>query len=205
MSLFSYPSAPLERRHGPRGYSDYQAYKPWLRDEATFRCVYCRVRERLHPDGSAAFGVDHLVPKSHSAERVHDYENLAYACVQCNALKGDMGPLPNPYSAPLGQYLEVQADGGIRALTGEGAVLIAVLRLDSPRRTLFRQRWLRLLGYLQGRSDEESAALLRWLLSFPEDLPNLAALRPPGGNTRPEGLRESYFALRERGLLPDTY
>jgi HNH endonuclease len=205
MSLFSYPSTPLERRHGPHGYSDYQSYKPWLRDEATFRCVYCRVRERLHPDGSAAFGVDHLVPKSLAADRLLEYDNLAYVCAQCNALKGDSWPLPNPYSTSLGQCLEVQADGVVQPLTGEGELLIAVLRLDSPGRTLFRQRWLQLLRYLQERADDDSAALLHWLLSFPDDLPNLTLLRPPGGNTRPEGVRGSYFALRERGLLPETY
>jgi len=205
MSLFFYPSIPIKRRHGPRGYSDYRDYKPWLRDEAAFRCVYCRAREGLFPDGPAAFSVDHLVPRSRSADRTEDYDNLAYACVQCNALKRDTCPFPNPYSVPLGRHVEVQADGAIQPLTEEGALLIAVLRLDSPRRTLFRQRWLQLLGYLQGRSDEESAALLRGVLSFPEDIPNLAVLRPPGGNTRPAGVRASHLALRERGLLPETY
>jgi hypothetical protein len=34
---FAYPSAPHSRRHGPAGYEDYTHYKPWLRDEFTFR------------------------------------------------------------------------------------------------------------------------------------------------------------------------
>jgi hypothetical protein len=36
-------------------------------------------------------------------------------------------------------------------------------------------------------------------------LPDLDALRPPGGNTRPEGIVDSHFERRKRGELPDTY
>ena len=32
--------------------------------------------------------------------------------------------------------------------------------------------------------------LYRRLMAFPDDLPNLGRLRPPGGNARPEGLEE---------------
>ena len=50
-SVFQYPSSPYTRRHGPCGYSDHTSYKPWLRDEFTFRCVYCLARERWRHDG----------------------------------------------------------------------------------------------------------------------------------------------------------
>jgi hypothetical protein len=43
------------------------------------------------------------------------------------------------------------------------------------------------------------------LMGFPDNLPNLARLRPPGGNTRLEGLATSYFAQRAKGVLPSTY
>jgi hypothetical protein len=59
---FAYPVTAHERRHSPAGYVDYQNYKPWLRDEFTFRCVYCLERERWYPSGAAAFSVDHVVP-----------------------------------------------------------------------------------------------------------------------------------------------
>jgi hypothetical protein len=40
-------------------------------------------------------------------------------------------------------------------------------------------------------------------MSDPDDLPDLRRLQPPGGNTRPEGIRESAFVLREReGVAP---
>ncbi len=40
-TVFAYASTDHQRRHGPRGYTSYRAYKPWLRDEFAFRCVYC--------------------------------------------------------------------------------------------------------------------------------------------------------------------
>ena len=45
-SPFEYPSSPHRRRHGPLGYADYASFRPWLRDEFSFRCVYCLLRER---------------------------------------------------------------------------------------------------------------------------------------------------------------
>jgi len=47
--------------------------------------------------------------------------------------------------------------------------------------------------------------LYNQLLGFPDNLPDLARLRPPGGNSRPAGIRESSLAKRERGELPPTY
>ncbi len=37
---FSYPAGAHVRRHGPQGYAEYANYRPWLRDEFTFRCAY---------------------------------------------------------------------------------------------------------------------------------------------------------------------
>jgi hypothetical protein len=39
-AVFAYPDVPHTWRHGPRGYVDDEHYKPWLRDEFIFRCVY---------------------------------------------------------------------------------------------------------------------------------------------------------------------
>ena len=46
MTAFTYPSEPDVRRHGPQGYADAASYRPWLRDEFAFRCVYCLFREQ---------------------------------------------------------------------------------------------------------------------------------------------------------------
>jgi len=60
---FAYPTTPHARRHGPRGYKNYQDYKPFLRDDFTFRCVYCLERETWYPNRDASFSVDHFEPK----------------------------------------------------------------------------------------------------------------------------------------------
>jgi hypothetical protein len=52
---------------------------------------------------------------------------------------------------------------------------------------------------------KEKPDLYRLLLSFPEDLPDLSTHRPPDGNIRPEGVKQSYFAQQQRGELPETY
>lgn len=67
--LFEYPSAAVSRHHGPSGYVDWASYKPWLRDEFLFRCVYCLSRERWKPEGQDAFSVDHVVPQSTKTAR----------------------------------------------------------------------------------------------------------------------------------------
>jgi hypothetical protein len=42
-------------------------------------------------------------------------------------------------------------------------------------------------------------------MGYPVDLPDLSSLRPPAGNSRPEGVVQSYATRRERGKLPDIY
>jgi len=61
---FAYPTVPHQRRRGPSGYKNYQDFKPWLRDEFTFRCVYCLEREMWYPSRAAAFSVEHIEPRS---------------------------------------------------------------------------------------------------------------------------------------------
>jgi hypothetical protein len=51
----------------------------------------------------------------------------------------------------------------------------------------------------------QARAALQELLAFPDDLPDLATKRPPGGNARPGGIAESCFERRRRGELPEVY
>jgi 5-methylcytosine-specific restriction endonuclease McrA len=76
---FVYPSGPLKRRHGPRGYADYQNYRPWLRDEFSFRCVYCLLREQWG-QMRGGHAIDHFLPVVQYPKRVNNYDNLVYAC-----------------------------------------------------------------------------------------------------------------------------
>ena len=42
-------------------------------------------------------------------------------------------------------------------------------------------------------------------MGFPRDLPNLLAFEASGGNSRPNGIANSYYARHSRGELPPTY
>ena len=79
LEVFTPVDAVLGRRHGPRGYADVESFRPWLRDEFSFRCAYCRYREqwgRL----KGAFALDHFLPVSVYPKQTRTYDNLLYAC-----------------------------------------------------------------------------------------------------------------------------
>lgn len=58
---FAYPAVPHARNHGPQGYTDYTSYRPWLRDEFSFRCVYCLFREQWGRI-RGVYTLDHFLP-----------------------------------------------------------------------------------------------------------------------------------------------
>ena len=203
--IFHYPMSAHERRHGPQGYQDYRSYKPWLRDEFAFRCVYCLCRERWFPDGDANFSVDHIEPRQAAPERICDYDNLVYACCQCNAAKQDVRDILNPCLEPFGAHLTVRDDGVIGGLTPSGVDLIRICQLDRPKLTAFRRGMLALWSTLEAQADAEADVLRRRFFGFPANLPGLAALRPLGGNLRSQNLASSYFERQRRSELPPTY
>src|SRR5690349_17329451 len=130
---FAYPTAPHARRHGPRGYKNYQQYKPFLRDDFVFRCVYCLEREAWYPDRAGSFSVDHFEAKVVNPARETDYENLVYACTRCNSFKRKAGVDLNPCLVAFADHLRVREDGQIEGLTPEGNKLIALFHLaDAP-------------------------------------------------------------------------
>jgi hypothetical protein len=47
--------------------------------------------------------------------------------------------------------------------------------------------------------------VLRRHFGFPSNLPRLATLRPPGGNSRSAGIHNSFYEQRHRGELPEFY
>jgi hypothetical protein len=205
VGVFNYPSGPVVRRHGPQGYLDYKHYKPWLRDEFSFRCVYCLCRETWFPDGQAYFGSDHILGQSQTPARLSTYDELVYACCMCNAWKKDFPAAVDFSSLACAAHLEGQPDGTLRGLTRQGEVLIDVCALNRPDLVSFRRDMRMLIALLAERRGETAQQLRKRFLGYPDDLPDLARLRPPGGNWRSEGLAISYFERRRRGELPDTY
>jgi hypothetical protein len=200
--LFHYAATPHVRQHGPHGYQDARSYKPWLRDELAFQCVYCLCRERWFPDGDDNMSIDHVRPRRAAPAQHSTYENLVYACCQCNASKQDAMGVLDPCEEPFGRHLEVLDDGTIRALTPPGVALIRICRLDRPKLTAFRREILEVWRTLERRHGLEAAAMHQRFFGLPANLPNLAALRPPGGNTRPQGIAQSYAERQRRGELP---
>lgn len=206
MPLFDYPTSAHARRHGPAGYEEYQSYKPWLRDEFTFRCVYCFFRERWSTSGSDHFSVEHVIPKStaEGAAHITDYQTLLYACLPCNSKRND-NPLPvDPRRDGLGNHLQVRADGTIEATSAVGNEIIATFGLDRPRYNDARAKFIRLFTKLSGSTEPAEAQLLQDFFGFPPDMPDLSRLLPRENN-RPAGVTQSYFARLQRNELPATY
>jgi hypothetical protein len=200
MSLpFLYPPEPHTRRHGPQGYTDYASYLPWLRDEFSFRCVYCLLREQWGRV-RGVYAIDHFQAVVHHPAKATDYDNLLYACATCNLAKGARA-VTDPLAVLTSPAVRVTEDGVIHADSAGAARLIELLGLDSPESTEFRMLWIGIIS-LAGRHDPE---LYRRLMACPDDLPDLRRLRPPSGNSRPEGVGQSALARRQRGELPAGY
>ncbi|HJZ94298.1 MAG TPA: HNH endonuclease [Gemmataceae bacterium] len=199
MTPFEYPTLPHERWHGPAGYLDTDSFRPWLRDEFVFRCVYCLRREQWAP-GQTGFEIDHLAAVVNAPELALTYDNLMYTCEVCNSVKGARD-LPDPSRELVAGALAVAADGTIIGFSRRARRIIRVLGLDDAEFTLYRARWIKIVALAK----EHDADLYRQLLGFPDDLPDLRSLRPPGGNTRPNGIKQSHFCRREKGELPPIY
>jgi len=202
---FGYPTEPHQRRHGPIGYTNYQEYKPWLRDEFIFRCVYCLEREVWYPSGADAFSVDHVVPKCRAPGLVCEYANLVYTCVRCNSLRGE-ADVADPTKTAFGDHIAVDDDGCIRGLSARGKCIIDQLHLDCQSVTKTRRFYLRILRLKQRwPEDPEVHEFFLRAFAYPTDLPDLTAKRPPGGNSREEGTHACFHACQRRGELCCTY
>ncbi len=196
---FTYPTVPHLRRHGPRGYAHHESYRPWVRDEFAFRCVYCLIREMWGPF-KGVYALDHFLPMASRPDLALEYDNLLYGCVTCNLSKGNL-ETPDPLSEPVDPATKVSEDGEIHAATPQARKLIELLGLNRPRLREFREFWIRIVRL----AAIHDPALFRRLVGYPADLPDLSTLRPPQGNDRPEGITQSHRARRHRGELPDTY
>ena len=197
--IFDYPDSRDHGRHGPRGYAKHDGYRPWLRDEFTFRCAYCLKRERWgHVTGE--FDVDHFQPQKLRRDLAADYANLVYACRRCNSVKADE-TVDDPFIVMCSTRIKTRADGTVHGLDAEAIRLVMTLDLNSPRLVEWRVMWMRIVDL----AAERDRPLLQKLAGFPVELPKVGRLRPPAGNARPEGIAESWSALADRGELPPLY
>ena len=91
-------------------------------------------------------------------------------------------------------------NGILETNTDEAARIVRVLSLNSPHWIQWRRTWIRIVDL----AEECDPELFRRLMAYPDDLPNLATLKPPT-NTRTEGIEQSCRARQERGDLPDLH
>lgn len=196
---FIYPSAPHVRRHGPMGYADYASYRPWLRDEFSFRCVYCLIREQWGRV-RGVYDIDHFLPVVNHVGLALDYDNMLYVCATCNSAKGSR-EVPDPLLVLTSPNVHVGEDGVMQAATPEAARLIKLLGLNGKLAVEFRLLWIGIVA-LAAKGDND---LYRQLMAYPSELPDLGSLKPPGGNSRPDGVTASLFAQKLRNELSATY
>lgn len=130
---FEYPRRRHRRRHTPAAGRHPSAYKPFLRDEFVFTCVYCLSREtwfRSH----ASLGVEHFKARSWNPSAAKNYANLLYACNDCNRAKGSQ-PMPDdlhPEINPWASHLRIENDGSVKSLTKDGEAILDILALNEP-------------------------------------------------------------------------
>lgn len=194
---FLYPDQSHIRRHGPV-YTAYESYRPWLRDEFSFRCVYCLKREQWGIV-RGTFDIDHFVPQQIAPGRVTDYDNLVYSCAGCNAAKRSL-VLPDPTQVFVYPNVVVYPDGRMEGRLPESKKIIELLDLDGPAYREYR----RLLIDIIALARTYDARLYEKMLAFPSMLPDLASKRPRK-NLRPGGVQESFHARLQRGELPSVY
>jgi hypothetical protein len=197
MGAFDYPQIVHQRRHGP-SYKSLASYRAWLRDEFSFRCVYCLFREQWGRV-KGEFDVEHWQAQVNDPQLGLDYDNLFYGCHTCNLLKGT-DPVPDPGHCLTADQVRLNPDGSIEGLSDDASELIEILGLDSDSYREWRQVWIRNVELAEQYDPQQ----YRRLMGFPEDLPDLSA-KLPAENKRPEGVQESWFARRQRGELPETY
>ncbi len=126
--------------------ANYRKYKPYLREEFSNQCVYCRALEQIK--GPESFGVDHYRPKSLFPQLENEYLNLYLACNRCNSLKGSYWPsgrdeklgrfVPNPCEHVMFDHMRFVA-GTIHGHSIAGQLAVERLDLNDPSAVALRK------------------------------------------------------------------
>jgi hypothetical protein len=114
--------------------------------------------------------------------------------------------LPDPTRVSFAQCLSIGEDGIISALNAHGADLIDLLHLNESPVIDTRKKYLRVIKLRIDYPDSaDIAELFLDAFGFPDDLPDLTSLRPPGGNHPKLGAVVSYHRLRRLNELREVY
>jgi hypothetical protein len=113
-------------------------------ERARYRCEYCLLRQ---DDSYSPHQIDHIIGQKHGGLSIPD--NLAYACLRCNAWKGsDIGSIDpetgrlvslfNPRLQLWSAHFSLRGFV-IAPLTAEGRATAQLLRLNIDKRITERQ------------------------------------------------------------------
>ncbi|MBI5292066.1 MAG: HNH endonuclease [Chloroflexi bacterium] len=123
-------------------YRNYRKYRPYVRRSFKCRCVYCLIHE-TELGGPRFFTIDHLIPRSVAPFLKNTYENLLYACDECNSFKKDDWNAGDPLVVGRG-YLDpckydydthfhlIKNTGKIKGLSKIAIYMIERLWLNRP-------------------------------------------------------------------------
>lgn len=113
------------------------------------RCAYCQTSEA---NSGSRMTYDHWIPQAQGGETI--FENLCFACRQCNEFKGEktshedpltseIVPLFHPRKQKWEDHFVWDADGiHILGKTSTGRATIIALKMNNPIILTARKRWV---------------------------------------------------------------
>jgi len=120
----------------------YNDYRPEVRAEAKYKCVYCAIHENSL-GGSDSFHIEHYKPKSKFSGLEKEFENLFYACAICNRFKSNDWPndpttnhstpsYPDPKSVNYNDLFKIDNQGVMRGNYVASKYMIEKVVLNRP-------------------------------------------------------------------------
>jgi len=121
-----------------------ESQRRFVAQRAAYRCEYCLL---LEVDSYSPHQIDHVISRKHGGAT--ELDNLAYACLRCNAWKGsDIGSLDpqtrefvslfNPRNHRWHDHFVLRG-AVIEPLTAEGKATARLLKLNLDKRVVERQ------------------------------------------------------------------
>ncbi|WP_369818587.1 HNH endonuclease [Phenylobacterium sp. Root700] len=136
---------PLVKRSEVTAGLAYSDYRNELRYDFYYSCAYCTITE--YEAAGIRFTIDHYVPQGNTEIDVHAYENLMYACDECNLRKGNRHPPASAQEAGFRFFrpdkdalLEHFSASGVRVNHVTNTGYYTIQSLDLNRQSLRRLR-----------------------------------------------------------------
>lgn len=155
------------RTQAPPLYNDYKKYKPYLRTEFDYACVYCNCTEP-EQGGVKKFQADHYKPQKKFKKLINKYTNLFYCCPDCNRSKWSYWPnmiqkiakkiIVNPCDFDIDQHIDKTTTTWV-GTSKEGEWTVERLRLDSELNVKIRNRRIKRIEMIKATKDKLTIAV----------------------------------------------